>query len=149
MIEADEIVVDGLRDVDGAQAVIRLLRFLRHDAHGVGGIVAADIEERVDRVRFQDLENLLAIFAVRLVAGRAERRGGRCGHRLKICDRFLSEIDEIVVDDAAHALPRAVNVSDRREAPRLERNAGQRLIDDGGRSAPLGDKDFVRHCVEP
>ena len=121
------------------------LRLLGDDAHRVGGIVAADIEERVDRVGFQDLEDLLAILAVRLVAGRAEGGGRRRGDRLKIGDRLLPEIDEIVIDDAAHALQRAIDMGDLRKAPRLQRYAGQRLVDDRRRPASLGDKDLVRH----
>ena len=145
MVEADEIVVDRLGDVHGAQAVIGFLRLLRDDAHRVGGIVAADVEERVDRVRFQDLENLLTIFEVRLVAGGSERGGWRRRDRLEVGDRLLPEIDEIVVDDAAHALQRAIDMADVGKPPRLERHAGQRLVDHRRRTASLGDKDLVRH----
>ena len=129
--------------------MVGFLRLLGDDAHSVGGIVAADVEEHVDRVRLEDLENLLAIFAVGLVAGRAERGRGRRGDRLQIGDRLLPEIDEIVVDDAAHALERAIDMPDFREAPRLQRHAGQRLVDDRRRSASLGDKDLVRHTLIP
>ena len=145
VVEADEIVVDRLRDMDRAQPMIGLLRLLGDDAHRVGGIVAADIEERVDRVRLQDLEDLLAIFEVGLVAGRAERRGRRRRDRLEIGDRLLAEIDEIVVDDAAHALQRAIDMRDVGKPPRLERHAGQRLVDDRRRAAALRDEDLVRH----
>ena len=146
MVEADEIVVDGLRDMDRAQPMIGFLGLLGDDAHSVGGIVAADVEERVDRVGFEDLEDLLAVFAVRLVAGRAEGGGGGRRDRLEVGDRLLPEVDEIVVDDAAHALQRAIDMRDVREAPRLQRNAGQRLVDDRRRSASLGDKNLARHC---
>ena len=112
VIEADEIVVDRLGDMDGAKPMVGFLRFLGDDAHRVGGIVAADVEERVDRVRFQDLEDLLAIFAIRLVAGRAERGGRRRRDRLEVGDRLLARIDEIVVDDPAHALQRAIDMAD-------------------------------------
>ena len=123
VVEADEVVVDRLRDVDRAQIVVALLRLLGDDPHGVRGIVAADVEERVDVVGLQDLEDLLAIFEVRLVAGRAER-GGRGGRdRFEIGDGLLAEVDEILVDDAAHAVQRAVDVRDVREtaAPRARR----------------------------
>ncbi len=145
MVEADEIVVDRLGDMDGAKPMIGFLRFLGDDAHRVGGIVAADVEERVDRVRFQDLEDLLAIFEVRLVAGGAERGGGRRRDRLEVGDRLLAQIDEIVVDDPAHALQRAIDMADVGKPPRLERHAGQRLVDHRRRTASLGDKDLVRH----
>ena len=48
MVEADEVVVDRLRDMDGAERMPALLGLVGHDAHRVGGIVAADVEERVD-----------------------------------------------------------------------------------------------------
>ena len=145
MVEVDEIVVDRLGDVDGAQPMVGFLRFLRDDAHRVGGIVAADVEEHVDRVRLQDLEDLLAIFEVRLVARGSERRGRRRRDRLEVGDRLLSEIDEVVVDDAAHALERAIDMTDVGKPPRLERHPGQRLVDHRRRPAALGDKDLVRH----
>ena len=149
MIEADEIVVDRLGDMDRAEPMAGFLRLLGDDAHRVGGIVAADVEERVDLVRLQDLEDLLAIFEVGLVAGRAERGGGRRGDRLEIGGRLLPEIDEIVVDDAAHAVQRAIDMADVGKPPRLERHAGQRLVDHRRRAASLGDEDLVRHGLQP
>ena len=118
MVEADEIVVDRLRDVDRPQVMAALLRLFGDDAHGVGGIVAADVEERVDIVRLENLEDLLAIFDVRLVAGRAERGGGGRGDRLEVADRLLAEVDEVVVDDAAHPVDRAIDVRDTSEKRR-------------------------------
>jgi hypothetical protein len=43
MVEADEIVIDRLRDVDRPQPMVALLRLFGDDADRVGGIVAADI----------------------------------------------------------------------------------------------------------
>ena len=95
----------------------------RDDADGVGGIVAADVEERVDRVRLENLEDLLAIFEIGLVARRAERGGRRGGDGLEIGDRLLPEIDEIVVDDAADAMQRAIDMGNCSDdaAPRAQR----------------------------
>ena len=126
-------------------AMAGFLGLLADDADGVGGIVAADIVERVDRVRLEDLENLLAIFEVGLVARRAERGRGRRGDRLEIGDRLLPEIDELLVDDAAHAMQRAIDSATSGKSPRLQHHAGQRLVDHRRRPASLGDKDFVRH----
>ena len=145
MIEADEVVVDRLGNVYRAQSVIRLLRLFGDDPHGVRGIVAANVEERVDRVRFQDLEDLLAIFEVGFVARRAEGSGGRGGDRFEVGDGLLAEIDKIVVDDAAHPVLSAIDAGNAGEPPRLERHADQRLVDHRGRAAPLGDDDLVRH----
>ena len=98
---------------------------------------------------FQDLEDLLTVFEVRLVARRAERRGGSGRDRLQIGDRLLAEVDEVVVDDPAHAMKRAVDVGHAGKPPRLERHADQRLVDDRRRTAALGDKDLVRHEYLP
>src|SRR6185312_16097900 len=54
-----------------------------------------------------------------------------------------------VVDDSAHALTRAIDMRNVRKAPRLQRNAGQRLVADRRRPASLGDKDLVRHVQPP
>jgi hypothetical protein len=96
-------------------------------------------------MRLQDLEDLLTIFEVGLVAGRAERGGWRRRHGLQVRDCLLPEIDEIVIDDPAHALQRAIDMADGGKPPRLERHAGQRLVDHRRRTASLGDKDLVRH----
>ena len=149
VVEADEIVVDRLRDVDRPQVMAAPLRLFGDDAHGVGGIVAADVEERVDIVRLENLEDLLAVFDVRLVAGRAERGGGGRSDRLEVADRLLAEVDEVVVDDAAHPVDRAIDVGHVGEATRLERDADQRLVDHRRRSAALGDENLVRHEHPP
>ena len=116
----DEIVVDRLGDMHGAKPVVGFLRLLRDNAHRVGGIVAADVKERVDRVRLQDLEDLPTIFEVRLVASGSECGGRRRRDGLEVGDRLWSEIDKVVVDDAAHALQRAIDVADVGKPPRLE-----------------------------
>ena len=145
MIEADQIVVDRLRHVHGAKLMVPLLGLVRDDAHGVGRVVAADVEERVDLMRLQDLEDLLAIFQVGFVARRSERGGRRPGDRLQIADCLLAEIDKIVIDDAPHPVPGAVDGGDVREAAGFERDSNQGLIDDRGRPPALSDKDLVRH----
>ena len=75
MIVADQIVVDGLGNMNAAQRIIGFMRLLGDDAHRIGGIVAADIKEGADFMRLQNLEDLVAIFQIRLVAGGAQRRG--------------------------------------------------------------------------
>jgi hypothetical protein len=73
VVVLDQIVVDGFRNVDAAQVVAGLARFIVDDANGVRGIVAAGVKEIADLVRPQDLEDLLAILQIRLVARRAKR----------------------------------------------------------------------------
>ena len=127
-----------------------MLRLFRDDADGVGGIVAADIEEGADLMRLQHLENLVAIFGVGLVAGRAERGGRRIGHHFEIVAGLLGQIEEILVDDAAHAVMGAIDALDAGEFARLQHHARERLVDDGGRAAALGDENFLRrHEILP
>ena len=104
VIGADEIVVDRLGDMESADRLPFGGGLFGDDAHGVGGIVAADVEKRVDLMRAQDLEDFLAIFAIGLVARRPERGGRRSRDRFQIAHALLAEVDEFVVDDAAHAV---------------------------------------------
>jgi hypothetical protein len=75
VVVADQVVVDGLRDVDAAQGIVGAPGFLADDAHRVRRIVAADVEEVADAMGLEDLEYLLAVLEVGLVARRAQRRG--------------------------------------------------------------------------
>ena len=146
VVEADEIVVDGLGDMDRAQRMAGLLAPPRRRCGRCRTNRCRRCSMNVSiACALQDLEDLLAIFQVRLVAGRAERRGRGRRDRLEIVDGLLPEVDEVVVDDAAHAVQRAVDVRDAGKAPRLERHADQRLVDDRRRAAALGDENLVRH----
>ena len=150
VVVAHQVVIDGLRNVDAAQRITGLLRFLADDAHGVRRVVAADIEEVLDAVRLQHLEDLQAVGAVGLVARGTQRRGRRAGHQLQVVAGFLREVDEVLVDDAAHAVARAVDQAHVVMAPRLQHHAGQRLVDDRGGAASLGDENLAgRHEWTP
>ena len=83
VVEADEIVVDRLRDVDGADVLAGLGRLFGDDAHGVGRIVAADVAERVDLVRLQHLEDFLAVFDGRACRGSSRARRPAWRRRLR------------------------------------------------------------------
>ena len=149
MVEADEIVVDGLGDMDGAQRMAFARRLFGDDAHCVGGIVAADVKESVDLLGAQHLEDFLAIFAVGLVARRAERRRWAGSDRFQVDGGLLAEIDQILVDDAAHAMPRAIDVIDAGEPAGFERHADQRLVDNSRRPSPLRHQNPARHSALP
>ena len=60
-------------------------------------------------MRLQDLENVLAVFLIRLVAGRAERRAGSLGDVFKVLGGFQAEIDKVLTEDAADAVKGAIN----------------------------------------
>ena len=93
-------------------------------------------------MRLQHLEDLLAIPGVRLVARRAQRGARRAGDQFQVGGGFLRQIDEVFIDDAAHAVARTVNMLDVAKAPRFQRHADQRLVDDGGRAASLRYKNL-------
>ncbi len=135
-----QVIVDGLGDVDAAQGIGFPGGFLRHDAHRIGTVIAADIEEAADAMRLQRTEDRLAIFDVRLVAGGTQRRGRGLRHAFQIGGGFLGEVDEILIDDAAHAMQRAIDPFDAGEFARFQGQAHQRLIDDGGGAAALGNQ---------
>jgi hypothetical protein len=142
VVVGDQVVVDRLRNVDRAQRVVGLGRLFADDAHGVRRVIAADVEEVLDLVHAQHLEDFLAVFQVGFVAGGAECRRGRGGHQFKVVAGFLREVDEVFIDDAAHAVARAVHQLHVAKAPRFEGHADHRLVDHGGRPAALGDENF-------
>jgi hypothetical protein len=143
MVVQHYIVVDRLRDVHAMDRVVRLARFLGDDADGVGRIVAADIEEIANFVRLQDLEDLAAIFQVRLVACGAQRRRRCIPDHLQIVGRFLRQVDKVFVDDPAHAMQRPIDKADIAEFPRFQHHPDERLIDHSGWATALGYQDFT------
>ena len=145
MVGDHEVVVDGLRDMDAAQVVARLVRLLRDDPHGVRAVVAADVEETADRVRLQHAEDLLAVCMIGLVARRAERRGRRERHHVEVVRRLLREVHQLLVDNAAHAMQRAVDLPNLTELARFRYDAGQRLVDHRGGTTALSNQNVGLH----
>ena len=139
VVVADQVVVDGLWNVDAAQCIVGAARFLTDDAHRVRGVIAADIEEVTYAMCLEDLEYLLAILQVRLVAGRAECRGRRIGHHFNVVAGFLGEVEELLIDDAGHSVIRTIDQFDIAELAGFENDAGHRLVDDRGRSSSLSN----------
>jgi len=137
-----QVVVDGLGDVDAAHRIVVLLGLLADDAQGVRRIVAADVEEGLDAVSLQDLENLLAVLEVGLVAGRTQRRARRLGHQFQVVGGFLGEVEELLVDDAAHAVVGAIDPFHRRELARFNDRADHRLVDHGRRATACATRTF-------
>jgi hypothetical protein len=160
VVVLQEIVVDGLGHVKAAQLIPGGGRLLAHDAAGVGGIVAADIEEIADVVGAAASEDLLAIGLVRLVAGRAQRGGWRVGYALEPVAFDSGQVNQPVgaaLDQATHAMAHAedaLHLAGGGEtcAQSLD-DASERLIDDGGRASRLADHriagEKIRHCSLP
>jgi len=89
-------------------------------------------------VRLHHPEYLQAVFPVGLVARRTQGRRGRGGDQLQIGCRFSGQVDQVLIDDAANAMDRAIEFFDRGEFAGFENGAGQRLVDDRGGAAALG-----------
>jgi hypothetical protein len=52
----------------------------------------------------------------------------------------LGEIDEVLVQDPAHAMTSAVDLGDLGKLTRLENHSREALVDDGGGTTSLGDQ---------
>jgi len=139
----DKVVVHRLGDVDAAHVIAGRLRVQVDDAHRVGAVVAADVEEVPHVVGLADLEHLAAVLLVRLVAGGKEGAGGGHGNLLQVVSGFLREVEEVLVDDAAHAVCGAIDPRHLGELPRFEHGAHEGLIDDRRGAAALRDQDLA------
>ena len=95
-----------------------------------------------DRVCLQHLENLVAVGRIGLVSGGAQRTGWGVGHQLQVVAGLLRQVHKILIDDAAHTVAGTVDMGNVVEAPRLQRNPYQRLVDHGSGAAALCDKNF-------
>ena len=114
------------------------------DAHGVTGIIAANVEEVFYFVGLQHLEDFVAIGCVGFVAGGAQCAGRRVGHHLQVVAGLLCQVHKVLVDDASHPVACAIHMRNVVEAPRLQRHTHQGLVDDGGGAAALCDQNFSR-----
>ena len=138
-----QVVVDGLGNMDAAQRIIRVARRFRDDAHRIGAVIAADIEKGADAMGLHRAEDLLAIGAIRLVAGRAQGRGRRIRHLQQVLFAFFAQVDKVLVDDAANPVKRAIDGVNAGMPPGFQHDACQRLVDHGGGPAALGDQDLA------
>ena len=139
-----KVVVDRLRDADHAQLVALLLGQLRDLVRGVLGIVAANIEEVADVVGLEDLEDALEVLLLlELVAAGAE--GGARGV-LKGTDLLLrlgGEVDQVLLEEAEHAVERPVDFLNAVVIQRFGDNTGHAGVNDGGGSAGLAHKNVA------
>jgi len=55
----------------------------------------------------------------------------------------LRQVNEVFVDDAAHAVARTIDTVDALVAAGFEHHPHQALVDHRGGTAPLGDEDFL------
>ncbi len=85
----------------------------------------------------------MAVLAVRLVAGGKEGGGGSEGDLFEVVGGFLGEVEEVFADYAGDAVDRAVYFCDLWEFAGFEDDACECLVDNGGGTASLGDKNFA------
>ncbi len=142
MVVFGEVVVDGLGRVDKGDPAVALPV---EELQSAGGVVAADIDERIGAGTAQAFQNACAIGVVRLVAGRAKRRTRRGGDGTKIAFGDRPEVDEIGGGDTAHAMSGTQHCGAGMATARFDDGAGQGLIDDSRRAAALGDHENPAH----
>ena len=115
-----------------------------------GGVVAADIDEGAGAGLVQSVDDLGAILVVGLVAGRSEPGVRRVAETAEIGLGERGEVDVIALAHAAHPMPRAEHLGGRETLADLERRSADRLVDDRGRPAALGNHENVAHaCLAP
>ena len=139
-----QVVVDGLRHVDGLQRIAERLRQLAHLEAGVGRIAAAVVEEVADAVRLEDLDQALVLAPVllerlELVAAGAEGARGRGAQRRDRLGRLQAGVDQLFGERAEDAVAAGVDGADAVGVParRFDHAAG-RGVDDRGDAAGLG-----------
>ncbi len=94
-------------------------------------------------MRLHDLEHAGAVFLVRLVTGGKQAGRRRAGDLFQVVGGLAGEIDEVLIDDAAHAVDRSVNGRHLAEFAGFEGDADDALVDYRGGATTLGDKDFT------
>ena len=139
-----EVAVDRLRNVDDLQRRSGRGGALGDDARGVGGVVAADVEEVADAAREERGEDPVAVLLGGLVAAGAERGGRRRGDRLELRRRETAQVEEVALEDAVDAVAGAEDAAHGGTGGlRREDDAGERLVDDHGGAARLGDGEIA------
>ena len=138
-----EVVVNRLRDVEDPQFVVLPRRRLVDEVGGQGRIVPADVEKVPDTVFLELFEQALAILGFGLVTDAAEGRPRRLRDRLQALRGHLEEVQKVVGEDPLDPVPRAQQGRNLLVAASLLDDAGEGLVDDGGRSARLSDARFA------
>ena len=103
MIGAEEVVIDGLGDMEDEKVVILGHGDLVDNVGGLGRVVAANVEEVAHVVRLQDVEHFLALGLGGLFANRAQRGGGGPGDLEQIAPGLGGQVDQILAQDALDA----------------------------------------------
>jgi hypothetical protein len=138
-----EIVVDRLRHADHAKFVALGLSELRDLVGGVLGVVASNIEEITDVVGLEDLKDAIEIgLLLELETAGAEGGAGRVLEGADLLLGFGREIDQIFVQNAEHAVERAVDLLDAFMVQRFRDDARDAGVDNRGGAAGLAYQDI-------
>ncbi len=136
-----EVVVDGLGHADAGERVAELGGQLRDLVGGVGGVVAAVVEEPAHVVRLEDLQQALVLGAVgfdrlELVAARTERAAGRMRQGANGGGGFLGGVHQFLAQGTEDAVAGRQHLD--LAGAGLADDAGRGGVDDGGDTAGLG-----------
>ena len=140
-----KVVIDGLRHADDAEFVAALFGEGVDFGGGVLGVVATDVVEVADVVRFEDLEDAVEVFGLlHLVAAGTEGGAGRVTEGAESLLGLGGEVDELFVQNALDTIEATIDFDD--FVLMLERfrdHPGEASVDDGGRTAALRDEKIA------
>ena len=105
------------------------------------GVGVADVEIITNVVRLEHGEHTIKILGLlQLGPAGAERRAGSRAETTDRLLRFSGEIDKILIQEAKHAIERAIDFLDGRMIEGFGDNASDARVDDGRRAARLADQ---------
>ena len=145
-----QVIVHGLRHMDGLDRVAQGLGELGDLVAGVGGVAPAVVEEVTDVVSPEDLDQtlilaLVGLQALQLVAARTEAAGRGIAERRDVLGGLQVGVDQVLGQGADDAVAACVDVGDlvRVGAGGLDHPAG-RGVDHRSDTAGLGVKGILR-----
>ena len=143
VVSDGEIVIDRFRNADDAKVVALLLSQFRNFVGGVLRIVASDVEKVTDVVGLENLEDALVVaLFLQLVTARTESGAGRVTESANLLLRLRREIDQILLQDAEHAIQSAVDFLNAFMVQSLGNNAGDTGVDDSGGAPGLAHQNI-------
>ena len=137
----DEVVVDCFWDTNHAEIIATFLSELGDLVRSVLRVVTTSVEEVADVVGLEDLQHtVVVLLALELKATSAE-----CCARCvtQSADRLLSlcsKIDELLVQDAQHAVYATINFFDTLMVERFGNDTREAGVNDGCWATGLGDE---------
>ena len=150
-----QVVVDGLGDPDETDLAADLIGVCRQLAHGVHGVVSADVEKETDMILFKSLKDAGIYFVLKViretVSAGTQVGARRCADqfqfpgslkRFHIHDSSLEQS----LDPVDHPIDRAAGIL---PVQGFTDNPVETGIDDGGGAAGLSDDYIFLHSFPP